>query len=54
MSLSRAEDKVNMTTEAELNSLYHKWLPYRILGSKTVKNVQIDQQTTEIWLNVPE
>ena len=33
-----------------------KWLPYPILGSKTVRNVQINPQTTEIWpiqLNVP-
>ncbi len=28
---------------------YHKWLPYQILGGKTVKNVQISPQTTEIW-----
>ena len=26
-----------------------KWLPYQILGVKTVKNVQINPQTTGIW-----
>ena len=26
-----------------------KLLPYQIPGGKTVKNVQIDPQTTEIW-----
>ena len=28
-----------------------KWLPYQILSDKTVKNVQIDQQTTEYQLS---
>ena len=28
-----------------------KSLPYQILGGKTVKNAQIDPQTTEIWSN---
>ena len=27
---------------------YQKWIPYKFLGGKTVKNVQIDTQTTEI------
>ncbi len=27
-----------------------KWLPYQIIFGKTVKNVQIDPQTTEIWV----
>ena len=36
------------------NSHFHsfnqrKWLPYKILGGKPVKNVKIDPQTTEIW-----
>ncbi len=26
-----------------------KWLPCQNLGSKTVRNFQIDQQTTDIW-----
>ncbi len=26
-----------------------KCLPYQILGGKTVKNVEIDPQITEIW-----
>ena len=26
-----------------------KWLPYQNLGGKTLKNVQIDPQKTEIW-----
>ena len=26
-----------------------KWLPYKIIGATTVKKVQIDPQTTEIW-----
>ena len=28
---------------------HKKWLPLQIRGAKTVKNVQIDPQTTEIW-----
>ncbi len=28
---------------------YQKWLPYQILGGKTVKTLQIDPQTKEIW-----
>ncbi len=45
------KNKVNRTKEAKLYpaSNYHKWLPYQILGGKTVKNVDIDPQTTEIW-----
>ena len=33
-----------------------QWLPYQILGGKTVNRVEMDPQTTEIWstdLNVP-
>ena len=53
------------TTEAQLKSLkinphppkkhrnvpwnHKKWLPYQIVGGKTVKNVHIEPQTTEIW-----
>ena len=33
------------------SSNHHKWLPYQILGGKTVNNVQIDQQTMDIWLS---
>ncbi len=29
---------------------YHKWLPYQILDRKTLMNIQIDPQTTDIWL----
>ncbi len=40
-----------MTTEAQhfytLNN--HKWLSYKILGSITVKIIQIDPQTADIW-----
>ena len=32
-------------------STHNKWLPYQILGGKTVKNALIDPQTTEIWSN---
>ncbi len=48
------QDK-NRTTEAQLfhSSNHHKWIPYQILGSKTVKNVQIGQQTTEIYPKRP-
>ena len=43
------KNKVNRTTESHfLSPNHHKWLPYEILGNKTVKNVQIDPQTTEI------
>ena len=40
-----------MTTKAQLfhSSNHNKWLLYRILDSKPVKNDQIDPQTTEIW-----
>ncbi len=39
-----------MSTEAQLlnSSFNHKWFSYQILGGKTVKNVPIDSQTTEI------
>ncbi len=46
-----------MTTEAQLKFSYtghfhscnhQKWLPYPILGGKTLNNVQIEPQTTEI------
>ena len=45
---SLKENKVNRTAEAHpfRSSNHHKWLSYQILGSKTVKNVQIDPQTT--------
>ena len=43
--------------KSEIGHLKHKkWLPYQILGDKTLEDVQIDQQTTEILsteLNVP-
>ncbi len=50
-----------MTTEAQLSTQPLKLREfaikppemaffYQILGSKTVKNVKIDPQTTEIWL----
>ena len=35
-----------MTTEPQQLS---QWLPYQILGGRTVINVQIDPQTTKIW-----
>ena len=43
--------KVIRITEAQLfhSSNHHKWPPRRILGGKTVKNVKIGPQTTEIW-----
>ena len=28
---------------------HQKWLSYEILGDKTIKHVQIDPQTTDIW-----
>ncbi len=28
---------------------HQKWLPYQILGGKTVKSVQIDPQTTDLF-----
>ena len=34
------------------SSNHQKWLTYQIIGDKTVKSVQIDPQTTEIWLKV--
>ena len=39
-----------MTTEAQRfhSSNHHKWLPYQILGGKTVKNNQSDPQTTDM------
>ena len=47
-----------MTTEARLfhSSNHHKWRPYQTLGGKTVRNIHIDSQTTEMWpteLKVP-
>ena len=49
--LKYEKNKVNRTTEAQIfhSSSHHKRLPDQILGDKTVKNIQIDQQTTEIW-----
>ncbi len=43
--------KINRATEAQPFhfSNPHKWLPYKILCSKSVKNVQIDPQTTELY-----
>ena len=40
----------NRITEAQPfhSSNHHKWLPRQILGGKTVKNVQISPQTTDI------
>ena len=32
------------------SSNHQKWLHFKILGGQAVKNVQIDPQTTEIWL----
>ncbi len=51
ISAPTKKNKVNRTTKANIfhSSSYHKWLPYQILGGKTVKNVQIDHKTTEIW-----
>ena len=42
-------NKVNKTTEAQLfySFNHHKWLPYQILGVKTI--VHFDPQITEIW-----
>ena len=44
------KNKVNRTTEDQLfySSNHHKLLHYQIIGGKTVKNVQIDPQTTKI------
>ena len=48
--------RLTRTTEDKMQPLslnmgmcHQKWLPYKILGGKTVKNVQFDPQTTEIW-----
>ncbi len=43
-------NKVNMTTEGQLFHSYNhlKWLPYKNINGKTIKNVQFDPQTTEI------
>ncbi len=42
--------KPPVTDTGHLNYCNHqKLLPYQIQGSKTVKNVQIDLQTTKIW-----
>ena len=39
-------------TEAQPFHLSNRliWIPYQILDIKTVKYVQIDPQTTEVWL----
>ncbi len=49
--ISLCKNKVNRTTEAQhfYSFNHHKWLPYQILVSKTVKNVQIDKQTSEVY-----
>ena len=46
--------KINKNYRTKQAQFFHssnhpKWLPYQILGGKTVINVQIDPQTTEIW-----
>ncbi len=48
---NNCKNKVNRSTEAQLFhfSNHHEGIPYRILGSKTVKNVHIDPLTSEIW-----
>ena len=39
-----------LTVTVHFHSCNHrKWLPCQILGGKLIKNVQIDQQTTEMW-----
>ncbi len=45
------ENKANNTTEAQLFHPFnhHKWIPNQFLGGKTLKNVQIDPHTIEIW-----
>ncbi len=47
--ISKISNKVNRTTEAFHSSNHHQWPTYQILCGKTVKNVQFDPQTTEIW-----
>ena len=53
----RSSAKINLNSKnthlkREVWHLRHqKWLSYHILGSKSVKNVQINPQTTEIWSN---
>ena len=37
---------VNITSEAQLKTL---WLPYQILSGKSVKNIKIDPQATDMW-----
>ena len=32
------------------SSSHHKWLPYQNFKEHNVKNIQIDPQTTEIWM----
>jgi len=39
-----------LVNKREGGGKHHKWLPYQILDGKAVRNVQIDPQTTEIWL----
>ena len=39
----------NIKAQPFYSSNHQKWLPYQILGGNTVKNVQIDPQTTDIW-----
>ena len=41
-------NKVNRTTEAQPFSLFYpSYVLYQIIGGKSVKNIQIDLQTTE-------
>ncbi len=44
--------KFNSNDTEHFQSCNHKkkWLPYQILSGKTVKNAQIDQQTTDIHM----
>ncbi len=41
--------KVNSTTEAQRfhSSNTHKWLPYKIKGGKTLRNIQINESTNK-------
>ena len=43
--------KLETPTDTEIfhSCNHNKWLPYQIVGGETVKNVQIDPKTTEIW-----
>ncbi len=45
--------QINLISDTDTRHFYscnhQKWIPYQIIGGKTVMNVQIDTQTTEIW-----